>query len=229
MLVLTQHADNSMLSLVTIQVPDSLPPTAARIVRTIEGGEESYIGTFCEGTMMRKIQHLVGQLLLLTLSLVGVGIALYLTAVHYENAPLLCSTRGLIDCSRVLSSPYSVVPGTTIPISVPGMAWSVVSAALAIVGLRLLQPQVRRRIQLAEFVWSLLGMLTVLYLVYVELVLLHTICAWCTALHIIILVMFLSTIVQLQQTEDEPEEAESAKPTPIADKVGRDRYSGKRV
>ncbi len=166
---------------------------------------------------MRKIQRLGGQLLLLTLSLVGAGIAIYLTAVHYENAPLLCSTRGLIDCSRVLSSPFSVVPGTTVPITVPGLIWSAVSAALAIVGLRLRQPQLRRRIQMAQFAWSLVGMLTILYLVYVELVLLHTICAWCTALHIVILVMLLTTIVQLQQTA---EESEANTNEPIHDSVG---------
>jgi len=160
---------------------------------------------FLEGTTMRNLQRSWGQLLLLVLSLVGTGIAIYLTAVHYENVPLICSSSGLIDCHRVLSSGYSVVPGTTVPISVPGLLWCVVSAALAITGLRALLPQVRRRIQMAQFAWSLLGMLTVLYLVYVELVLLHTICAWCTALHMIILVMFLTTIVQLQQAENETE------------------------
>jgi uncharacterized membrane protein len=46
-------------------------------------------------------------------------------------------------------------------------------------------------------------MLTVLYLVYVEIVLLHTFCAWCTALHVVILLMFLITIVQLQRSTEE--------------------------
>jgi len=153
---------------------------------------------------MRNLQRSWGQLLLLPISLLGAGIAIYLTAVHYENVPLLCSTSGLVDCHRVLSSAYSVVPGTTVPISVPGLLWCIVSAALAITGLRALLPQVRRRVQVAQFAWSLLGMLAVLYLVYVELVLLHTICAWCTALHAIILITFLTTIVQLQQVEEEP-------------------------
>ncbi len=150
----------------------------------------------------------------------GAGIAIYLTAVHYENAPLICSTRGLIDCSRVLASPYSVIPGTSVPITVPGLAWCAVSAILAIVGLRLLRPQVRHRIQQAQFAWSLLGMLTVLYLVYVELVLLHTICAWCTGLHVVILIMFLTTIVLVQQGEDEPE-AGTDEPAP--ERVGTHR------
>src|SRR5260370_26657851 len=95
---------------------------------------------------MRKLQQSWGPLLLLVLSLIGAGISIYLMSVHYEKVPLLCSTSGLIDCSRVLSSTYSVVPGTTVPISVPGLLLCVVSASLAIAGLRLLQPQLRRRI-----------------------------------------------------------------------------------
>ena len=154
---------------------------------------------------MKQLQHSWSQLLLLLLSLVGAAIAIYLTTVHYENAPLLCSTSGLIDCSRVLSSPYSVVPGTSIPITVPGLAWSLVSAALAVAGLRQLRPQALRRIHLAQFAWSLLAILTVLYLVYVELVVLHSICVWCTGMHTVILVMFLITIVQLQQGQEEEE------------------------
>jgi len=154
---------------------------------------------------MRKLQQSWGPLLLLALSLIGAGIATYLTSVHYENVPLLCSTSGLIDCSRVLSSTYSLVPGTGVPVSAAGLLWCVVSATLAIAGLRALQPQMQRRIQVIQFAWTLLGMLTVLYLLYVEIVILHTICAWCTALHVIILVMFLTTIVQLQTPVDEPE------------------------
>src|SRR5260370_15950158 len=84
---------------------------------------------------MKHLQRSGSQVLLLVLSLVGVGIAIYLTLVHYENAPLVCSDSGLINCARVLSSYYSVVPGTSVPITLPGLGWSVVSAALAAVAL----------------------------------------------------------------------------------------------
>lgn len=160
---------------------------------------------------MRNRRNSTGQVLLLLLSLIGAGIAIYLTTVHYENVPLICSSSGVVDCARVLSSSYSVIPGTTIPITVPGLAWCLVMAILAIAALRL--TSVRRRILLAQFAWSVVGILTVLYLVYVELVRLHTICAWCTGLHVVILLMLLITIVQLQQTEPEAEmETESETP-----------------
>ena len=147
------------------------------------------------------IQRPIAQILLLILSLVGIGIAIYLTAVHYENAPLICSANGVVDCARVLSSSYSVVPGTSIPITVPGLAWCVLSAALAIIGLRL-QP-VPRWLRIVQFALSLSGILVVLYLVYVEIVRLHTICAWCTGLHVVILVMFLISLIYLQEPQSD--------------------------
>jgi uncharacterized membrane protein len=162
------------------------------------------------------------QLLLLVLSLLGAGISIYLTLVHYENVPLVCSASGLIDCARVISSSYSVVPGTTLPITLPGLGWCIVSASLAIAGLFATPGSGQRRIRIAQFIWALSGLLVVLYLVYVEIVRLHTICAWCTALHVLVLCLFLVTFVQLQSlpsgtnssSETELEEPESISPLP---------------
>jgi uncharacterized membrane protein len=162
------------------------------------------------------------QFLLLMLSLLGVGITIYLTSVHYENVPLVCSESGLINCARVLSSSYSVVPGTTLPITVPGFGWCVVSATFAIAGLISTTGLWQRRIRIAQFAWALSGLLVVLYLVYAEIVRLHTICAWCTALHVLILLLFLITLVQLQSlpsvsvisSETEIEEAENISALP---------------
>jgi len=112
--------------------------------------------------------------------------------------------RGFVDCSRVLSSSYSLVPGTTIPVSVPGLLWFIVAGVLAFVAWRV-APQ-RRDVVISLFVWSLLGMLSVFYLVYVEIVRLHTLCAWCTGLHVIIMVTFLVSIFQLYQDTAKEEE-----------------------
>ena len=167
---------------------------------------------------MRTIQRSKAQFFLLVCSLAGVGIAIYLTSVHYENVPLVCSDKGLVDCARVLSSPYSVVPGTSIPITIPGLLWALASAGLAVFALY--RGTERRWIPVAQFAWALVGMLTVLYLVYVEIVRLHTICAWCTAMHVLILLMFLVTIVRLQMQrldsglELETEDEESVTATP---------------
>ncbi|HLH60614.1 MAG TPA: vitamin K epoxide reductase family protein [Ktedonobacteraceae bacterium] len=150
---------------------------------------------------MKILQGSKTQLFLLLCSVLGIGISIYLTTVHYENVPLVCSASGVVDCAKVLSSPFSVIPGTSIPITVPGLAWSLLSAFLAIHALY--QGTERRWIAVAQFAWALVGMLTVLYLVYVEIVRLHTICAWCTAMHVLILLMFLVTIVQLQMRQSD--------------------------
>ncbi len=144
-----------------------------------------------------------GQLALLALALLGAGIAIYLTFVHYQQVALVCSSQGFVDCARVLSSPYSNVPGTTIPITFPGLAWIVASAVLAVVVWRF--PE-QRNLLLLQCVWMGLGLLAVFYLVYVELVRLHTLCAWCTGFHVIILVMLLLSILQLQNGESSEDE-----------------------
>ena len=155
---------------------------------------------------MKLVQRSVGQIIILLLSLVGSAISIYLISVHYEDVPLICSTHGVVDCGLVLASNYSVVPGTTIPISIPGLFWCLGGAALAIIGWRFVAQ--RRWINASQFIWSFAGLLAALYLVYVEIVRLHTICAWCTALHVVILIIFLITLLQLQQARvEEPEES----------------------
>lgn len=158
--------------------------------------------------MLRRSWH---HLLLLLLSVIGIGVAIYLTIVHYDqNVPLVCSASGVVDCARVLSSSFSVVPGTTIPISIPGLGWCVVLGALALVGL-LTRPN-PGWLRIAQFVWALIGIITVLYLVYVELVRLHAICAWCTVLHVIILITFLATLIRLPGTSADLEYEEVVQP-----------------
>src|SRR5258708_23091239 len=159
---------------------------------------------------MKNLQQSWGQLLQLLLALVGAGISVYLTAVSYANGKLICTNSGKVNCARVLSSAYSVVAGTSIPISVPGLAWCLVLAGLAIIGLRTIARP--RWLNIAQFLWAFLGILTALYLVYVEIVLLHSICAWCTALHVLILLVFLITLIHLQHAGSEEAEIEEEQP-----------------
>src|SRR5947209_7520374 len=127
------------------------------------------------------------QITLLLLALVGVGISIYLTIVHYENLSPVCSVLSLFNCELVLTSKFSLVPGTSIPISVLVLLWSLFFAALAFVGWRSRSEQ--HMVRVIECALAALGMVTALYLVYAELVVLHAFCAWCTALHFTIFAM----------------------------------------
>jgi hypothetical protein len=51
---------------------------------------------------------------------------------------------------------------------------------------------------LVQLLWSAAGLLFVLYLVYAEIVKLHSICEWCTSVHILTLITFLIALNRLQ-------------------------------
>ena len=150
---------------------------------------------------------------LLCMAVAGVAISLYLTSVHYLNVPLACSASGVVDCAPVLQSTYSVVPGTQLPITVPGLLWFVASGTLAGIALARAwagHPE-PRWLRPAHAAWGAAGLLVVLYLVYAEIVQLHRICAWCTVVHLLTLATFLVALARLQQLDMPPT---AASPTP---------------
>lgn len=157
---------------------------------------------------MNLLRRAGSQLALLILGLLGVADAIYLTIVHYDDqVTLACPSTGFVNCANVITSKYSYVPGTSLPITLPGMFWCLVVVVLALIGLKVGADT--RWLKIGEFVWTLLGMLTVLYLIYAEIVLIRNICLWCTALHGLILVMFLIALARLPgrpvEFEENPE------------------------
>jgi uncharacterized membrane protein len=133
---------------------------------------------------------------LAVLALAGLGVAAYLTTVHYAHVPLVCSTTGLVDCDNVLHSTYSVIPGTQVPITVPGMLWFLVSGGLALLALRTGEPV---WLPAVHALWTVVGVITVVYLVYAELVAIHHICVWCTSVHLLIVISFVLALVRWQR------------------------------
>jgi uncharacterized membrane protein len=113
-------------------------------------------------------------------SVAGLAISIYLTVVHYSTIPLACPASAVVNCEQVLSSRYAVIGDSGLPTSAAGIIWFLASAALALLR--------RRRALLA---WSSIGLLTVLFLVYVEIVKLGAVCIWCTAAHAMVLLIFL--------------------------------------
>ncbi|MGC1193895.1 MAG: vitamin K epoxide reductase family protein [Candidatus Dormiibacterota bacterium] len=136
----------------------------------------------------------LGAVALVVLALVGIGLAGYLTAVHYAPTLLVCSNSGVINCEAVLTSSFSLIPGTSIPITVPGLAFFLVSLALA--GSQLRRPE-NYQLRQAHAVWGGLGLLTALYLVFVEVMEVHNICLWCSCVHLTLLLTFLITLWRL--------------------------------
>ncbi|HLZ24261.1 MAG TPA: vitamin K epoxide reductase family protein [Ktedonobacterales bacterium] len=150
------------------------------------------------GQLLRRERGLTA---LLAMAVAGIAIAAYLTSVHYLDVPLVCPANTLINCAQVTSSAYSVVPGTQIPITIPGMLWFIVSGALAVLALvRSAQERPEpERLRLYHMLWGAVGLLFVLYLVYAEIVLLHRLCEWCTVIHLLTLATFLVALSRWQQ------------------------------
>ena len=117
------------------------------------------------------------RLVVIGAALAGIGVSVYLTVVHANAGALVCSTSGVVNCERVLSSAYGTILGTPVPTSAAGIVWFAVSGALAY--------SWRRDALLA---WSALGLVTVLYLIYVEIDRVGAVCVWCTAAHALVLV-----------------------------------------
>ena len=126
------------------------------------------------------------QIASLVLSLAALAISTYLTVTHYSDpASLACPDTGVVNCTLVTTSSWSVVVG--VPVAVLGLVWS-----LVMVGLTL--PWSWRsgsvRFDRARIALSGIGAVTVLYLVYVELFCIGAICLWCTAVHVLAVSLF---------------------------------------
>ena len=107
------------------------------------------------------------------LAVVGIGIATYLTIVHFADQPIVCS--GIGDCEKVNSSSYAKLAG--VPVAVLGLI-SYVAMLLLIVG-----ALIRRDAMLVAAAWGvvLASFGFSMYLTYIELEVLDAICVWCVA------------------------------------------------
>ena len=130
------------------------------------------------------------QLVTWILSLAGLGVSIYLTIAHFTDKPLAgCSESGLVNCTKVTTSPQSYVFG--IPVAVLGLAFFVAAVAL-------MSPwawrSARREVALIRLASLVVGMAFVLYLLYAELLIIGSICLYCTSVHAITFLLFVLTI-----------------------------------
>ncbi len=127
------------------------------------------------------------QLTTFALSLVGLGVSIYLTITHYSTSvSLACPNTGAINCEKVTTSPESIVFG--IPVAVLGLAFFVFMVA---VNNPLAWRSPLRVLHLARVLSVIVGIGFVIYLIYVELFKVSAICLWCTSVHVITFALFL--------------------------------------
>jgi uncharacterized membrane protein len=123
------------------------------------------------------------QLVAILVSVAGIGVSIYLTVLHFAGITPGCPVTGPINCEAVLSSRYSVIRGTGVPTSAAGIVWFAVSALVWM-----------RPVGRPHLLWAGIGLGTVVYLLLIEIVRLGAICLWCTAAHILVVVIVLITL-----------------------------------
>jgi uncharacterized membrane protein len=127
------------------------------------------------------------------LAVIGIGIAGYLTYIHYAGINPICISGGG-GCEKVQSSRWSELAG--IPVAVLGLA-----GYLAIL-LSLALPEEPG--QLAAALLSLVGAGFSLYLTYTELFEIHAICQWCVASAVLMVLLAIVSVARVLAGVPEP-------------------------
>jgi len=127
--------------------------------------------------------------IIVALSVLGVGIAGYLSWVKFSDTEAFCG--GVGNCSSVQSSAYAYLVG--IPVAYLGFLAYLAILVVAIFNLRA-TPEQRSWSDLLLFGLAVGGFAFSAYLTYTEVFILHEICPWCVASFInLIIITVLAT------------------------------------
>ncbi len=107
---------------------------------------------------------------MIAIATVGLGVASYLTYVHYAGGPILCLKGG--GCETVQHSTYSKLAG--VPVALIGLIGYIVILA------SLLAPE-SESTRLATMTFTVMGFGFSVYLTSRELFSIHAICPWCVS------------------------------------------------
>ena len=134
---------------------------------------------------MRKLDLAIGLIALL-----GLGIAAYLTYIHYAGIQPLCLASG--GCEKVQSSHWSKLAG--IPVATIGLVgYAAILALLFVPGEAGLA---------GTALVALVGFGFSAYLTWIELARIHAVCQWCVASAILMTVLAVLSVVRLLTAEE---------------------------
>lgn len=123
------------------------------------------------------------------LSVVGLGIASYLTYVHYAGIESVCAIAH--GCVKVQTSEWSMLAG--VPVALLGLLGFV-----GILGALIVDGEYGR---LAAVAFTWVGLAFSLYLTYREIFSIEAICIWCTTLNGILVVLCPLTTIRFLRAE----------------------------
>jgi uncharacterized membrane protein len=140
------------------------------------------------------------------ISLIGVGVAGYLTYTHYAGLNVVCLSSG--GCETVQKSVYSKLAG--VPVAVLGLA--------GYIGI-LLTLAIRNELgRIGAFGIALIGFLFSLYLTYREIFTIKAICQWCVSSAVLMTILTILTAIRVLRFESEPVAPRRVKTVPRAER-----------
>jgi uncharacterized membrane protein len=129
------------------------------------------------------------RIAILVITVIGIGIATYLTYVHYAGIKVACLSSG--GCETVQASRWSRLDG--IPVAVLGLVgYVLIFASLAVRG------DIGR---IGGFGLALVGFLFSMYLTYREVFSIHAICQWCVGSAILMTALLILTGWRVVRTD----------------------------
>ena len=126
------------------------------------------------------------------IGVIGLGVASYLTYVHYAGGEPVCLASG--GCEKVQNSHYAKLAG--VPVAVLGLVGYV-----AILGSLLVPGETGL---FAGALIALSGFGFSAYLTYLELFKIHAICQWCVASAVLMTILAGLTVTRLMSLEGRP-------------------------
>lgn len=128
---------------------------------------------------------------MVVLAIVGLGVASYLTYVHYSGTRPACTAGG--SCVKVQTSEWSKVGG--VPVALIGL--------IGYIGIfaSLIAPD-RDETRLATLGMTLIGVGFSGYLTYRELFSIHAVCEWCASSAVILALLFIGAVWRFLITDD---------------------------
>jgi uncharacterized membrane protein len=129
-------------------------------------------------------------LVLVVMSLFGLGAALEVFITYYllKGALPGCRPGTFLDCTKVLGSSYSQFFG--IPLELFAAVYFIINLALVYL-IAFGSESIFQKAIDAIFIWRFLGLMIVPYLIFVELVIIHALCIYCTMMHAAIVADFI--------------------------------------
>jgi uncharacterized membrane protein len=140
------------------------------------------------------------------ISLIGIGVAGYLTYTHYAGLNVVCLSSG--GCETVQKSVYSKLAG--VPVAVLGLA--------GYIGI-LFSLAIRNELgRIAAFGIALIGFLFSMYLTYREIFTIKAICQWCVSSAVLMTILTILTAIRMLRYESEPVAPRRVKTVPRAER-----------